>query len=119
MAGCKKKTKSNGWGHYRGTIDAIQFSGLKQIDTSNVKLLQPAWIFHTGDSTPKSTIECNPIVINDIMYLTTPKLSLVALEASTGSEIWRFKKDEATGISRGITYWDDDNNGCIFFSSGN
>ncbi|MBK6478269.1 MAG: hypothetical protein IPF93_08245 [Saprospiraceae bacterium] len=40
------------WNTYRGTPDARQFSALNFIDTSNVDLLQPAWIFHTGDTTP-------------------------------------------------------------------
>ena len=116
--GCTSKTGTDTWQYYRGAPTATQFSSLTQIDTTNVDRLQPAWIFHTGDSTAKSTIECNPIVIDDIMYLTTPGLSLVALQAATGTEIWRFKNDDASGISRGITYWNDKKDGCIFYSSG-
>lgn len=116
--GCKPHSGTSAWKFYRGTQEANQFSSLKQVDTSNVHLLRPAWEFHTGDSTGRSTIECNPIIINDIMYLTTPGLSLVALQAVTGIEIWRFKEDKATGISRGLTYWNDNKDGCIFYSSG-
>ncbi|MGB4899243.1 MAG: pyrroloquinoline quinone-dependent dehydrogenase [Saprospiraceae bacterium] len=109
------------WNTYRGTPDARQFSALNFIDTSNVDLLQPAWIFHTGDTTPRTIIECNPIIIDTIIYVTSPALHLIALNATTGKEIWRFRpygQETTSGINRGVTYWPDNQDGCIFFSSG-
>ena len=79
------------WNTYRGTPDASQFSSLSQIDTANVHLLEPAWIYHTGDVGERTTIECNPIMIDGILYVTSPKLKLIALEAATGKEIWTWR----------------------------
>lgn len=109
------------WDTYRGTPDALQYSGLKQIDTSNVRLLVPAWTFHTGDSGQRTTIECNPIIIGQTAYLTSPTLHLIALDATNGKELWRFKptgKEVASGINRGVTYWRDQDLEYIFFPAG-
>jgi glucose dehydrogenase len=66
-------------GDWRGT----RYSSLDQIDRNDVRGLEPAWIFRTGDmrQAPASIIECTPIVIDGTMYLTTPRLKVVELEA--------------------------------------
>src|SRR5690554_844849 len=107
------------WEVYRGTSDAQQFSDLDQINTENVHLLKPAWIFHTGDNTERSPMECNPIVIGDMMYVTSASLNLIALDATTGEQIWRFEaEDKISGVNRGVTYFEDGIGGRIFFSVG-
>jgi len=114
----KKYTK---WGTYRGTPDALQYSDLSQVDTSNVHLLTPAWTFHTGDSGQRTTIECNPIIVGNKIYLTSPSLQLIALEASSGKELWRFAptgKELSSGVNRGVTYWKHKDQECIFFPAG-
>ncbi|MEP7320393.1 MAG: PQQ-binding-like beta-propeller repeat protein, partial [Saprospiraceae bacterium] len=115
------KSTHESWDTYRGGPEARQFSDLKLIDTSNVQLLRPAWIFHTGDSGKRTTIECNPIVISDVMYLTSASMQLIAVQAASGKEIWRFKPDNndiSSGINRGVTYWKNHNDEYIFFSAG-
>jgi quinoprotein glucose dehydrogenase len=65
--------------------------------------LEVAWIWHSGDL--GSTIECNPIIIDGIMYVTTPRIHCVALDAATGKMIWRFDPwngKRGGGISRGV-----------------
>lgn len=116
-------TKVHEWPVYNGDKQGSKYSSLAQIDTSNVHLLQPAWVFRTGDmrQRPASTIECNPIVIDGIMYLTSPGLKVFALNAATGEEIWKFDPfngKSASGVNRGVTYWSDKKDKRIFFVAG-
>src|SRR5690606_15717858 len=111
--------KLHTWEVYRGSADAQQFSDLDQINKENVHLLEPAWIFHTGDNAERSPMECNPIIVGTTMYLTSASLDLIAIHAATGKPIWRFEADEKiTGVNRGVTYFDDGAGGRIFFSVG-
>ena len=85
--------------------------------------LQVAWTYHTGDSRlkPATTIECNPLVVNGVMYLTTAQLKLCALEADTGKLLWQYDpfegmdEDKPRGVNRGVAYWEDGNDQRIFF----
>lgn len=102
---CGKKTDHPhaDWTVYRGGNDAAQFSDLDQINVENVHLLEPAWVFNTRDGGEKTTIECNPIIIGKTMYITSPALALIALEAATGKELWRFDPfagETAVGVNR-------------------
>lgn len=122
---CRGKTHPlpvlNTWEVYRGTAAAHQFSDLHQINKQNVHLLEPAWIFNTGDNVERSPMECNPIIIGNVIYLTSAGLDLIALNAESGDPIWRFAVEEGgkvTGVNRGVTYFDDGEGGRIFFSAG-
>ncbi len=59
-----------------------------QINTSNVHLLRPAWIFQTEF---KETMETTPIVVNSVMYVTTAFNHVYALDARTGEQLWHYK----------------------------
>jgi quinoprotein glucose dehydrogenase len=74
------------WPIYSGNNGGTKYSKLKQINRSNVAQLKPAWIYHCDDfrRQPASTIECNPIVIDGTIYLTSPGLKLLTLEPATG-----------------------------------
>jgi quinoprotein glucose dehydrogenase len=98
------------WRVYSGGPESIHYSKLNQIDRNNVRHLQVAWTFDSGDSFPASENECNPIIVNGVLYATTPTVNVVALNAATGKLLWRF--DPNIGIrvmgkmrSRGVTYW--------------
>ena len=100
------------WPVYRGDPEANQYVPLAQIHAANVHRLVPAWEYHTGDATQRSTMHVNPIVVNGRMYITTPSLKAVALDAATGREIWSFdpsKYNERGAVirlrNRGVTYW--------------
>lgn len=84
----------------------MRFSPLSQIDKKNVTSLKPAWIYHSGGESPGSTIECTPVVVEGVMYVTTPDLKIAALNAATGAEIWRYSTHSG-GVNRGIAYWSD------------
>lgn len=78
------------WPVYHGNDDHTHYSRLSQITPANVKQLKVAWTFDTGDAFPGSEMQANPIVIDGVMYATTPKLQVFALDASTGKQLWRF-----------------------------
>ena len=84
----------------------MRYSTLKQINRANAQNLQIAWTYHGGDATPGSTIECTPVVVDGVMYVTTSGLKVVALDAATGREIWKYNP-RAGGVNRGVAYWSD------------
>jgi hypothetical protein len=100
------------WSVYRGDPKANQYAPLAQIHAANVHELVPVWEYHTGDATERSTMHVNPIVVDGVMYVTTPSLKAVALDARTGREIWSFdpSKHNAGGAvirlrNRGVVHW--------------
>jgi glucose dehydrogenase len=82
------------WPRYMGDLAGTRFSRLKQIDTTNVSKLVPAW------TTTGVGGETTPIVVSGIMYVGTTG-GVVALEADTGKEIWRYGNAAAAGGGRG------------------
>jgi len=112
-----------GWEKAHGNSDGNHYSSLTEIDTDNVQQLQVAWTFHTGDADTMahSQIQCNPIIVNGVMYCTSPQLKLFALEAATGKQKWVFYPfDSIPGDqrvshfimnnNRGVAYWSDGKN---------
>jgi quinoprotein glucose dehydrogenase len=101
---------SREWSVYSGGPESIHYSKLAQINRDNVKNLRIAWTFDSGDSFTGSENECNPIVVNGVLYATTPTINAVALEAATGKQLWRFNPNVGLHLtgkmrSRGVTYW--------------
>jgi PQQ-dependent dehydrogenase (methanol/ethanol family) len=78
------------WPSYGGTLDNQRYSTLSQIDRDNVHELTVAWAFQVGYSTSQTSFECTPIVINGVMYVTSPKADVFALKADTGELLWKF-----------------------------
>ena len=116
------KASYRDWQIYHGDYGGSHYSELDQINRSNVSKLEVAWIWHAEEF--GSTIECNPIVIAGRIFLTTPRLHCVALDAKTGQTLWRFNPwlegGRGGGISRGVSYWTDGKEDeRIFFSGGN
>ena len=68
----------------------IRYSPLTQINKSNVASLTVAWTYDSGDAFPGSEMQSNPIVVDGVLYATTPTMKVVAVNAATGAEIWRF-----------------------------
>jgi quinoprotein glucose dehydrogenase len=99
------------WPVYRGDPKGNQYAAMAQIHAANVHTLQPAWEYHTRDANQRSTMHANPVVVNGVMYITTPALKAVALNAATGREIWvfdpaRYNNGEVVRLrNRGVTYW--------------
>ncbi len=131
--GCKSGDKDNytTWANYKGSKESIQYSSLIQIDTSNVKNLQVAWVYHTGDADTvnHSQIQCNPIMVDGILFGTTPQMKLFAIDAATGKQKWVFNPfDTLPGSKksfftmnncRGVSYWSDGKNDKrIYYTAG-
>lgn len=102
------------WGIYRGHSSGIQYSELDQIHTGNVQLLEKVWEYHHGNPVGPG-MYANPIVIDGLLYFTTPEVNAVALDAATGEEVWVFRPDTYRnderpfrGRNRGLTYWEDE-----------
>jgi len=100
-----------------------RYSPLDEVNRSNVSRLEPAWVYRTGDMTtrPPSTIQCTPIVVDGTLYLTTPGLKVVALDAGSGRRLWEFDPFEGRagrGVNRGVTFWRDGTESRIFTVAG-
>ena len=78
------------WPVYGGSDDHSHFTTLSQISPANVRTLKVAWTYDTHDAFAGSEMQANPIVLDGVLYATTPKLQVFALDAATGRELWRF-----------------------------
>ena len=78
------------WPVYGGDNEHTHFTTLGQISPKNVATLKVAWSYQTHDEFNGSEMQANPIVIDGVLYATTPKLQVFALNAVTGKELWRF-----------------------------
>lgn len=114
------------WSHYGGPADASRYSALSQITRENVQHLEVAWSYQTNDATERSQIQCQPIVKNGILYGSTPKLNVFALDAASGAELWRFDPFEIlggenswAGTNRGVSFWEAEGEQRILFGAGN
>lgn len=117
---CLGHAQNTDWPVYRGNAAATQHSPLTQINRENVDQLEVAWTYRTGDAGDKTMIQCNPLVIDGILYGTSPKLSVFALDAATGEEIWRYDPvtgNSISGVSRGLSYWSNGSESRVLFTS--
>src|SRR4051794_918469 len=85
LIACKDSSSSNvvkgdysGWRTYAGSKDGIRYSSNDQITTENVSQLQVAWTYssHDRDTGNRTQNQCNPIMVDGILYGTTPTLKL-------------------------------------------
>ncbi len=108
------------WAQYGGSADSSQYSDLKQVNRENVRKLHAIWSYPTGDG---SKYLFNPIVVHGVMYVLAKRNSIVALDATTGKELWAHETDPETKLitNRGINYWEseDGTERRLFFSLNN
>jgi quinoprotein glucose dehydrogenase len=107
------------WTTYGGGTDNIHYSSLQQINRVNVRQLSVAWSYDTGDTLDGSDMQCNPVIVDGVLYASSPKLRVFALDAATGKERWSFDPNEGQrarrGRNRGVTYWESGRERRIFF----
>jgi len=114
------KSSEGDWGYYGGDAAATRFSPLQQIKRSNASKMKVAWTHACGDASqrPLTTIECTPIVVGGVMYLTTPRVQVRALNAATGQPLWNYNplgsSRRATGVNRGVTWFEDGKDKRVF-----
>lgn len=100
------------WSAYGRSNAANRYSPLTQISPTNVSQLKQSWVYHTGDLPDKLYgAETTPLKIGDRLYLCTGRNVMIALEASTGNELWRYDpKVQSSSIPytaacRGVAYY--------------
>ncbi|HEY8931152.1 MAG TPA: PQQ-binding-like beta-propeller repeat protein [Mucilaginibacter sp.] len=134
---CKKQSHSatdlTEWRTYAGSKDGNRYSANAEITPANVARLKVAWTYSSKDkdSANRSQNQCNPVMVDGILYATSPKLKLFALNAATGEQKWLFdpamqdtsKKNDPMAyykVCRGVVYWEDEHGSSkrIFYSVG-
>lgn len=125
LASCQPKSDTD-WAHYLGDPATSHYSTLDQINVENVAQLEVAWTYNSGnaDTSNRSQIQCNPLIIKGILYGTSPTLQCFALDAATGKELWKFDPFEGNfdlfgmGVNRGLAHWKDGDEERILYSAG-
>lgn len=131
---CSKEASSTfvNWDHYQGSPSSNQYSRLDQINRNNVSKLQIAWTYESGgaEAGGGSQIQCNPLIIDGVLYGTNPKLHLFAIDAATGAKQWTFDPvrnvndtiaaglSSGLGVNRGMAFWNDGKNRRIYYTVG-
>lgn len=117
-----RPTGPNQWAAYGGSNANLNFSPLTQITPANVGKLKPAWVYRygagiisQGDQGLDYRFEITPLIIGDVMYISTPaspanpslKASITALRPETGEVIWKYQSPYNIH-GRGIAFWPGD-----------
>jgi quinoprotein glucose dehydrogenase len=124
------------WGSPSGDPGAMRWSPLAQVTRENVARLAPAWTYQTREKAIPAgpgqkparagQLQVSPVVINDTMYLSTSYAAVVALDAATGRQLWRYDPEvwragqpsNGTGfVHRGISTWTDGRQRRVFINA--
>lgn len=105
------EAKASTWQYYGRTPAGTRFAPFAQINKDNVDELEVAWTFRTGDIAGKGAEDQGtPIQVGDSVYVCTPYNKVIALDADTGKQRWKYDPDTPdTGIwnrCRGVGYYD-------------
>jgi quinoprotein glucose dehydrogenase len=111
------------WPIYLGDKERSHFSPLDQINRSNVARLKVAWTYETGD---KGEFQANSLVIGGTLFTASPTRKVIALDAATGTELWKWdpksERPEPIGArQRGLVFWQNERGGeqRLFTGAGN
>lgn len=121
-------SKNEDWKIYGGNKEGNRYSTLNQINVSNVKNLTVAWTYYSSDpmqpgENPRD-IQCQPIVVDGILYGTTSTMKLFSLNAQNGELLWKFDPFEGKGKKtgthaiRGVAYWQEGNDKRLLYVVG-
>ena len=116
-------TPDTNWPEYNGGPDRNHYSGLPQFNKENIGRLEKVWEYSSGgaDTTRNQTqMQCNPIIVDGVLYGVSAGSQAFALEAATGRELWKtnFTDKTFSMTSRGVTYQSDETGQRIFFGYG-
>ncbi|MGH7678388.1 MAG: PQQ-binding-like beta-propeller repeat protein, partial [Gemmatimonadaceae bacterium] len=120
------QAQGNDWIATGGDRGNSRYSTLTQINRDNVARLRVAWTFRTGDLPPngRGEIQATPIVVDGVLYTTTPAMTVVALRGDDGTLLWRFAPPSSHGVppfgnvNRGVVYWAEGDDRRILFGAG-
>jgi len=97
--------KSLDWSVYGGSQEYQHYSPLAQINRSNVKQLQVAWSYDTGE---QGGLQTSPLMVDGVLYGISPTQKIFAVDAATGKELWKFDSGiKGMQPDRGLAYWAD------------
>jgi quinoprotein glucose dehydrogenase len=126
---------STEWPTYGHDPGGMRFSPVAQITPANVSQLKAAWVYHmkpvaaaapatAGEGVPApaqgrgggrgrggsgfAAGQTTPLVVNGVMYISTPYGRIVALDPTTGQEVWVFQVATGSPSTRGVEYWPGD-----------
>ena len=126
---------STEWPTYGHDPGGMRFSPVAQITAANVSQLQVAWVYHMRPAAPAEPAaggagaaagaaaqgrgrgrggsgfaagQTTPLVVNGVMYIATPYNRVVALDPTTGKEMWVFQLPAGNPSTRGVEYWPSD-----------
>ena len=126
LFGCKAKVNTDrSWSVYKADENSSNYSPLDQITPANVSQLEPAWTFTMHDKAAGSQpgkSECNPIIVDGVLYATSANQWAYAIDAATGKQVWLFDPldgREAGEVNRGLTYWENGDDKRILMSANN
>ncbi len=98
-------SSSNDWAVSGGSPENRHYSPLAQINRSNVKQLQLAWTYDTGE---KGGLQTSPLVVDGVLYGISPTQKIFAVDAATGKLLWNFDSGiKGMQPDRGLAYWSD------------
>ena len=101
----RPSSKQQDWPVYGGTPENSRYSSLAQINRENVKQLQVAWSFDSGET---GGLQTSPIIVGGVLYAYTPSQKVIALNAATGALLWKFDPAaQGWQPDRGLAYWTD------------
>src|SRR4051794_167386 len=108
------------WSDYLGAPDSAQYSALSQVNKSNVGQMEQAWFYPAGNNGFRFGF--NPLVVDNVMYVLGKDNAVIALDASTGREVWVHDNNKPRSVThRGINYWEskDRSDRRLFYSTNN
>lgn len=80
---------NDSWSRSNADESNTRYSSLSQINRTNVRGLEVAWIYHSGDGS--NNIQANPVIVDGVIFAPTAGRNIVAIDGETGTEIWRFR----------------------------
>ncbi len=124
---CSDKSDVN-WPVYLGDYGFFNDTAGTEINKDNVSDLQVAWTYQGGKADPenRSQIQCNPLIVDGVLYGSTASLRFIALNAATGELIWTYNPFDSDfqnfgmGVNRGLIFWEspDKQERRLYFAAG-
>lgn len=127
LSACTRQPTYINYATYGGNNQNNRYSPLTEINKTNIARLQLAWTYNSADTGVSEQHEhenqCQPIMIDGVLYGTSSSLQLFALDAATGAERWKFDpfKNKRPRINqcRGVAYWSDSHSDHrLFYAAG-